>query len=326
MALAVHHDGRIVGIAPMHFGCRNRLSLEPRCLRPVGVLGQRHSDLTEEPVLLIEKGLQAEVVPVLLNALSELASDFDIVQLHYVADEPTTANRSRWSSLLTSGCWHNSTPMLSVALPETWEAFCAHLSSRSRDHFRRKPAALAKKCGKYTVELASPEQTHWAVNELIRLHRLRAENSRGRTVHIVSQEHRLFYQDFFCRMAVLGLGGIWILRTKDEVISAQSMLVGEREWLLLHSGHSDAYANLSPTVVLQIEVFRQAISQGAPKIRLHRFAQEWKMRMGAQIDGYFDQWIAMRRNPSTMVRAAFYAGSRSQRDIPEPAPPTTPTP
>lgn len=324
IAILVRSQGRIVAIAAMHFNCPAKLSLEPRCLRPVGVLGQRHSDLTEEPVLLIEQGFQDSVLPVLLHALQELSHDYDIVQLHFVAEHETKSGQSRTASLLRHGAWHDSSPMLSLSLPDTWDAYVALQTPKSREHIKRKPATLRKQCGEFRVELVSPAQTHWAVNELIRLHRRRAENSEGRTIHIVSQDHRLFYQDYFYQMASKGVGGIWILRTEAEVLSAQSMLMGEREWLLLHSGHADEYAKFSPTVILQTEVVRQAIAKGVPKIRLHRFAQEWKLRLGAEVDGYFDQWMMMRRSPTTLARAAFYAGSRSQRDIPEPAPPKKP--
>ena len=113
------------------------------------------------------------------------------------------------------------------------------------------------------------------------------------------------------------MGGILLLRADGRVIAAQSVLFSQNDWLLYHQGLDPEWAQVSPPVILQMEAFRMAIEAGARKIRLHRFAQEWKLRWGAEPDGFFDQWMCVRRQPMSLLRTALYARNQACLDIPE---------
>lgn len=317
-AILIKRLGKVVGLACFYTHGYPKVSLNVRSLRPVGVLGYRHSDLTEEPILLIEKGYEEEVLPLLQDRLLSLKSEFDLVQLHYIASSETRAEiPCRRQMFLKRGYWHESTQMLSLDLPKSWEAFVAGQSAKSQEHIKRKPRALTKRCGEWKVEFASPEETEWAADELVRLHRIRNDASKGRTIHIVSREHRLFYREYFRQMRERELGGIFVLKADGKVIAAQSVLFGEHDWLLFHQGHEPEWSQVSPLVILQMEAFKRAIESGVSKIRLHRFAQEWKLRWGAHPDGFFDQWISLRRNPASFLRTALYSVGRGCVDLPE---------
>ena len=318
LAIVVRRNGKIVGLASFYFCRYPSTSFHVRFLRPVGVLGYRHSDLTEEPILLMERGLDNEILPQILSQLENLKPDFDFVQVHYIADTETKPEvPCRKTMLLKKGQWHESTPMVSIRLASTWEGFLETQSSKSQEHIRRKPKALAKRCESWSVEFASQEEIEWAVDELVRLHRIRAEAAKGRTIHIISKEHRLFYRSYFKEMVAKEMGGILLLRADGRVIAAQSVLFSQNDWLLYHQGLDPEWAQVSPPVILQMEAFRMAIEAGARKIRLHRFAQEWKLRWGAEPDGFFDQWMCVRRQPMSLLRTALYARNQACLDIPE---------
>lgn len=316
LAIVVRDRSHVVGIACFYHLDYPLTSFQARCLRPVGVLGYRHSELTEEPILLMRRGLESPILVEIKSRLEDLKSEFDLVQLHYIAPEETKPEvPCRRRMLLKKGKWHESTLMLSLRLAPTWEDFVATQSAKSQEHIKRKPRALAKRCESWTVEIASPEDTPGAVDELVRLHRIRAESAKGRTVHIVSKEQRLFYREYFTKAATDGLGGVIVLKADGKVIAAQSVLFGQGEWLLFHQGHDPEFAQVSPLVILQMEAFKMAINAGVGKIRLHRFAQEWKLRWGAKPEGFFDQWMSIRRAPHSILRTALYSLNQKSLDV-----------
>ncbi len=67
------NDDALGGLVPFHYPMKTGSVLAPRCLRPLGVLGLRYQDLTEEPIILLRLDREQAVLEAVLTHLKRRA-------------------------------------------------------------------------------------------------------------------------------------------------------------------------------------------------------------------------------------------------------------
>lgn len=319
-------DNALVGLVPFHYPRKTGSVLAPRCLRPLGVLGLRYQDLTEEPIILLHRDQEQAVLEAVMTHLKRCAGQlhWDAYQLHVVHPVRETlaaaAPKSPHHPVVQR---YDETPMLLLPLPKTWEEYRSSLGQSTREGISRKPRLLSRRCREWSVSVArEPEEVSEATDVLVYLHRKRADlGSPDRTDHLPSKAHRLFLKEVLPALASRGVASVMFLKADDCVIAAQVLLESHGVLLFLYSGFDPEWSNCSPLTILAVEAIKSAILRGVSTLNFHRFVQDWKTRLGARPVLWFEQVVCVRGALLSILRTAFYARDRQCRDAAEVGPP-----
>ena len=317
------NDNDLVGLVPFHYPKKTGTVFAPRCLRPLGVLGLRYQDLTEEPILLLHPAQEEAVIAAVMTHLNRRAGPmrWDSYQLHVVHANRKTLSAASKRSRTPVVQRPDEEPMLRLSLPKTWEEYRSGLGQSTREGMARKPRLLSRRCRRWSVTVArAPEEVAKATDILVSLHRKRADaGSPDRTNHLPSEAHRLFLKKALPALAARGAASVMLLTADESVIAAQALLESHGDLLFFYSGFDPEWSNCSPLTILAAEAIQSAILRGASTVNFHRFVQEWKTRLGAQPDLWFEQVICVRGAPLSLLRTALYARDRRCRDAAEAA-------
>ena len=311
----------LIGLVPFHYPTRTGSVLAPRCLRPFGVLGMRYQDLTEEPVILLHPAREAAALEAVMTHLKRRIGrmHWDTYQLHIVHPVRRTLAAATEPMRPPAMLRSEETPMLLLSLPKTWEEYKSGLGQSTREGISRKPRLLSRRCPEWSVHVArEPEGVAEATDTLVYLHRKRADaGSRERTDHLPSAAHRLFLREVLASLASRGVASVMLLKADAHVIAAQILLEVRGVPLFFYSGFDPEWGDCSPLTILTAEAIKSAILRGVATLNFHRFAQDWKTRLGAEQVLWFEQVVCVRGTPLSILRTALYARDRRSRDADE---------
>ncbi len=302
--VAVFEQGEVIGLFPMFY--REVPPWRLRKVKPVGYSGEvEPRGLTEEPLLLIRRGYSVPALKRLMDHLEQQMSlgrwDCYVLTLMQ-ADSGVAARLAKppqsWMSIRDkTGPW-------GVDLPPTWDAFRKNLSKSMRDNIAYYPKLLTRKGHVWEIKIVSQgQELQSGVAELARLHRMRAR-SKGRLHHnyfpLPDQERLL--ATGHCSSQ----GFVASLYIDGEVAAAQSFIRAHDELVVGYSGFDPKWAAFSPLLVIEIEVCRQAISNGVKRLNLLLGDAPWQRRWKPSSPHSLTRILGFRRHPWSALKIAGY--------------------
>ena len=308
--LIVRSGSQIVGILPFFAIERSKFSLMPKRLRPFGYAGRLEPyDLTEEPLVAIdpehEELVLAETNKWLNAGLSNRLWDCCVFKWFGHSAPPITKNA--WQRVTKKpGPAH-------VALPETWTAFRKGLSKSMRDNLPYYGRLLTRHGHEwqFTAAEIGPDWTR-ALDELIRLHRLRAcrSNDADRVDHLSTSAHRDFLNALHDNFLGETRCFIGLLTVDGAAVAAQLFLEDAQTLTLSYSGFDDKWSRYSPLLVLQAEAIKQAIERGVKRLDFLCGEAQWQERWQPVREFPINKLTLASRRPLATIRCINYVLAR----------------
>ena len=282
---------------------------EPRRLRPMGYSGEfEPSGLTEEPVGVWTGTEEKEAKQLLESHLQELITSgrYDCAIFRHLtakADSKTQIDfRQITLRKVKQGPWI-------IDLPNDWSMFRKQLSKSMRDNLPYYPkllkrAGLTFEIRKYTEE----SEVRAAVDRLIDLHkqRVHSEQANGHRDYFAHGWEQKMLEEGICRMAADGKGFIASLVVGGEEVAMQTFLT-DRDRLVVHySGFAPSYAKYSPLLILQSEIFKEAMQQGITEVDLLFGSAQWQKRWGARAKEQDARTTVVSTRPIAVLRCGLY--------------------
>jgi CelD/BcsL family acetyltransferase involved in cellulose biosynthesis len=313
--IVVYDGEEMVGAFPLVSHTLPRFGFGLRRLRPMGYAGELEpSGLTEESLSVVLPGYE---VPARRQAIEHIARDLAKGRWDCAVLRQLQPDQSAEREFGVAGVYVSTKSKVGpqiVHLPPTWSEFRKQLTKSMRDNLPYYPRLLKRAGHEFQVRICDAGQPLTdAGEELIRLHRLRVFSDVGQT-----------HQDYFTsrwqpemlhaalrRLGAAGRGFIAVLEVQGHAVAAQAFIESESELVVHYSGFDPEYAKFSPLLVLQSEVFRQAIEKKELKrLNLLFGSAQWQKRWGANPETYEIRTLMLRLRPLALIRAAFYAIGR----------------
>jgi CelD/BcsL family acetyltransferase involved in cellulose biosynthesis len=294
--VTVHQGSELVGLAPCYLG---RTAAGLTTCRVLGDVAASYS----EP--LAAAHLRREVAGALAAALADCA--VDVLSLSGLPSD------SPWPGLLQE-TWPGLQPHLSsvsamgapyVDLPHGGpEEWFDGRSRNFRQQLRRRRREFFRRGGRLQVA-ETPEDVLAGVRELVRLHHGRWAARGG------SQALHGSMPDMLQRSGTeLGPGRlqVWTATAEGSTVAAALFMAAGHEMHYWLGGFDEAWAPLSPSVLLLVEAVLHAPAFGCHRISLGPGAQPYKERMATGEDHLM--WVDLlprsRRYPYVRLRQAPY--------------------
>ncbi len=272
--------GRLVGVAPLVIGAgRGRVG---RHLRTLMVAGQRAETLSEFLDLFVERGREAEIVPLLAGPiLDREGRDWDALVFERMATcSPTLPflQRELRSAGITPTCTAGeASPYL--PLPASWGAFFGSMSRNFRKKWSQAKRRLAEH-GELRLLLAGRDiPLEDAMDRLAELHRSRwgMEGSSFRTDGYL-RFHRLLSRRLHDRDALL----LALLAVGDNVVAASYDFLWARKVWAFQGGWHPGYEGTSIGNVLTGLVLEWAIENGYSEYDFLKGDRPYKRRWASE--------------------------------------------
>ena len=318
--LCVHAaGGQIIAIAPLYYAAPRNSSARLTSLRPIGSrLSGYQEDLTEEPVLLMRRGYEAEALTRLFEHLADRSGkskhDYFVLRLFERAEPSKFQSRLNALKRRLLLLKEETLPSQIAVLPETWELYRRSLSKSMRDNTNYYPRLLTRRGHAWTVEtLEEPDAVEQAAGDLIRLHRMRSESDRGikHTCHIPTELQAAFLKDALKTLAARKMAAIHLLKIDGEAVAALAVLRHARTISIYYSGFDPAWYDYSPVTVLTIQALRVAMENGYDTADFLPGTFDWKERWGAASPWSMVQYSFLLARPGAFLRAAWDFGQRA---------------
>ena len=170
-----------------------------------------------------------------------------------------------------------------VDLPATWDAYQKSLSKSMRENLPYYRKRLDKDGIHVEFESVKPEQSDSAVEDLVRLHKLRtyADSTMLHVDYFGDERQVHLLKSGMKEMLGTGKAKVVLMRANGVVVAAQVFLMKDRTMVSHYSGFDPAWSKYSPLFVLQSQVFRDAIEDGYDTLNLLRGNATWQKRWGA---------------------------------------------
>jgi CelD/BcsL family acetyltransferase involved in cellulose biosynthesis len=290
-------------------------SFVARRLRPMGHSGELEpSGLTEEPLCAVATGYEERARAVVVDHIARRIArrDWDcavVRQLNH--DETPVRLRAPFGAAMATKVKNG--PQI-VRLPETWTAFRQQLTKSMRDNLPYYPRLLTRSGHQFAVRICQDSASIAAAGQsLIQLHR-------DRVFSDVGQKHQDYFSNEwqptmlalgFQRLADENRGFIAVLEIDGTIAAAQSFIQTDRELLVHYSGFDPRFAKFSPLLVLQTEVFREAIERRSiRKLNLLFGSAPWQKRWSANSEGNEVRVHIVSVSPLPLLRVGLYAIAR----------------
>lgn len=264
--------GRLVGIAPWFIEQPSRL------LRMIGCV-----DVTDYLDIIAAPEQLGAFCDALAAWLKDNADQFESVSLCNIpARSPTLA------ALVESLTKHGFQAEIeqqevcpAIQLPTTFDAYLESLNKKNRHELRRKlrraEESQADKVGWYIV---GPD--HDLINEVECFLELMANSHPDKRAFLQNEQNVTFFRAIAPALAARGWLQLSFLTVNGDSAAAYfSIDYGNRIGLYNSGLNPDAYAHLSPGIVLLTYIIRYAIEQGRTVFDFLRGNEEYKYRMGA---------------------------------------------
>jgi CelD/BcsL family acetyltransferase involved in cellulose biosynthesis len=265
LALRVVRDGRgrLVALLPLY-------EAEPGLFRLVGGV-----DVSDYLDLLAVAGREEDAW---LAVLPSHAGDV-VWDLHAVpAASPTIAVLPA----LAPACGLGATVTVEercpvLALPASWDAYLAGLSSRHRHEMLRKVRRLHREAPDARVTVAHyPDDVAARFGDFLDLHR----RSRAGKARFMDARMERFFRGVITDLAASGAARLWFLDTGDGPIASFACLEWDGSVGLYNSGFRPDRASLAPGLVLLTAVIEDAIARGKRRFDFLRGEERYKYEFG----------------------------------------------
>jgi CelD/BcsL family acetyltransferase involved in cellulose biosynthesis len=290
-------QGRLVGLWPL---CIETRSLLGKTLRRVSYLGENHvgSDYLD---VIAPKGREVEIATLLVRALKEVRSRWDLLDLtDFREDSPTLEvlrrELSEWVSVPSD---RYLCPYQPLTPGQSFDDFLK--GTQRRDNFLRRSKWLQKQEG-YALEVAQrPGELALPLEEFFRLHRMRWEADGG-SQGIKGAGVEAFHRDATQLLAEDQQLRLFSLKVGPHTLASVYGIVHGGKFIYFQSGYDPAWANKSVGLVLVGETFRLALEEGL---------QEYDFLRGTE--KYKSDWTTATRK--TVAITAYARGSLGDRSV-----------
>jgi CelD/BcsL family acetyltransferase involved in cellulose biosynthesis len=283
--IAVRESGRLIAVAPCKIEDRRRYGL---AFRQLEFLGSGRTPCPDFLDLMIEAGREAELVPILVAALTA-ERRFDKLALTDIPSESST-RRLLAAGLRAAGLRPRSEgdricPYL--PLPATWP----ELEARLTHNFRRNHRKKRRRLGAQLVPWQREEDVRTALAALAALHQGRMESS-GRGGNFAKPDYRAFHERFAERAAARGWLYLAFLVREGRTIAGRYGFLYDGTYYAYQSGFDPEAADESPGEVLLGMVLEDLIGRRAREFNFLRGAQPHKFhwtdrrRETVRVDGW----------------------------------------
>ncbi len=283
--IAVHDDhGDLVGLAPFY---RCREAVRPAgSLRVLRFLGTGTGGTSTSLSIVAQRGLEGAVIRRVLDALSDLRAQWDMLDLHLMPEE--------WHSVgvlvqeLTVRGWLRSDLREHhgvVVFPATYEAYLASLSKRMRTELPYEHRRLLKAFGVELRRVETEADLQRGLTDLIRLNTQRWQD-RGEAGSFAVEEKRVLAAEFARRFFARGWLDFWVLDLNGKPAAMEFAFRIDGVFYPLWVALDTDYRDYSPGAVLKALIIERLIADG---VRVYEFMQggePYKARWGTQARKY----------------------------------------
>jgi CelD/BcsL family acetyltransferase involved in cellulose biosynthesis len=310
----VRDRGVLVGVAPLHL----------RSVRVGGIsLGRRlellagSSDaaLFERPQLIAAPGCQRRVLRLIIEALLDLRWDFASLSLQAGQGwiEP------HWARGDVYVVPNNARASVILSLPESAADLERSMKRNLRESLRRARNRLRRAAPQWGVEVVDPADTEAALDDLLSLHRRRAQMP-GKVVHpdlFADPRHEAFARDVLLRAAAEGALELSFLRVEGDRVGGIATLLAPQAVYFAFSGLEPKWWDFSIVTLLQFEAFKRAIGNGRRHADLSVGVDVAKLRWSEDIMLHPEFVLLRRRARSEAFAIPYLVGSAGARLIRE---------
>lgn len=253
-------SGQTVALLPL-------FEAEPGVLTVVG-----GADVSDYLDLIAVEGREEEAWVALLQAR---AAERVVWELHAVPGASPTVTAlpqlAQVCGLEAAVAVEERCPVL--ALPGTWQAYLAALSSRHRHELGRKTRRLEREAPDARPSCAvRPEEVQARLGDFLDLHR----RSRTGKARFMDARMEAFFRSAVTALAQRGAARLWFLDSPAGPIASFITLEWEGTVGLYNSGFHPDRAALSPGVVLLGHLIRDAIERGKHRFDFLRGEERYK--------------------------------------------------
>jgi len=269
-------EGALVGVLPLY-------EVEPGVLEVIG-----GADVSDYLDLLVAQGLEEDAWTALLQGR---AADRARWVLHAV---PAASPSVRLVPALAGSCSLQVTvereercPVL--ALPATWDAYLASLSSKHRHELTRKIRRFEREVpdGR-VVAVHEPAEVAARITDFLTLHRA----SRVGKAKFMDERMEAFFRAVLAALAAHGAVRLWFLEAAGAPVAAFVCLEWDDTIGLYNSGFSPAHAALSPGLVLLSHLIRDAIGRHHARFDFLRGEERYKLEFEPTLEDVYRLEIA----------------------------------
>lgn len=277
-------NSRLVGLAPLAVAEKRVAGLTLRVLRLMGD-GSGDSDNLE---LLARSGSEPEIMESFFDFIEKQMPEWDICELNTLPAQSLSGKHVILQ--LAERHWHHvivRRPCSAVALPESWEAYQALLSSKERGKLNYLSRRLQRKYKVRAYKCTQISELGRCLEHLYRLHQKRWE-SRGQSGSFCSGARRTFYTDLSQLLLDRGQLEFWLLELDGKTVAA---LFGFRHLdtvYALQEGFDPSYQAESVGYVLRGYMLRRLIDAGVRRYDFLAGQSPSKTRWGAAVGYYLD--------------------------------------
>ncbi len=269
--LAVHvayRDGRLVGALP--------LCVRPRYgMRVLSFVGGEDASLAD---VLVADGEPPEVASALVDRGVSSGQDF--------AEFSGLSTASRLVAILgpsrLSLVERSEAPVLDLT-PGWEQVYASKLSSKKRNHYRRRRRQLAE-VGRVDVVVARTEpELEQALDDAFTLHALRWEG-RPDGSGFATPAGRSFQHAAVRALAPLGVPRIVTLKIDGRPVAFHYYLVLDGRMYVYRIAFDPSFARLSPGVINTLDAIENAASEGATRVEFLGGAERYKVELADRLE------------------------------------------
>lgn len=270
LALALRHQGELVGFAPLYV-----YRHPERRERSVRLLGTGNTDYLD---VLLAPGFEAEGMRVLFDELGRRAERWDVCdfqQLRAASPLLTAPAPEGWSDDVAG---QDLCPVLELsALDEDGVAGIPESRCKKLDYYRRR----AGRAGTVHVEAVRDDNLEVLFDALMRLHGARWAACDAPGV-LAGEAVQQFHMEVVRGLYDAGLLRLYALTLDGHIVAVYYGLLHRRRAYYYLSGFDPEYDRLSPGHLVVQHAIREAAREGAGAFDFLRGQERYKYRWGAQ--------------------------------------------
>jgi len=275
---ARNRSGQLVAVAPFYIR-RSRLgALGPRalCFLANDYVGSDHLDL------LIDSEYVQSAVETIVRLADQYRAEWDYIELFNSQEaSPGFARLCQGFKALgmterimhVAGCPY-------AALPASFDAYLASVSTNLRYNFRRRRRALEREAGVEFVALKSRSDIQEHYGELLRLHGLRFGQKQMQSAFLLPGVQE-FHAEALPRLAANGMARLYLLQSQGKAIAALYGFSVGKTFAFYQAGMDPAWSRLSVGLVMMGCAIEEAIRTGHDEFDFLEGDQTYKFQWAA---------------------------------------------
>lgn len=305
LVLLVRDQGRLVGIAPLR---RDRLTLKGiPVLRQLTFLLGYEADYRD---LLLEEGLEWEVLGEMLTYLRERVKGWDLMALRGIrGSSPVNDLLPAVGGLQGLSC-HGEIGVGCpyIPLPASYTEFVDGISRGARREYGRKLRALEKREGACDLTVYQGDQMPpEAFADFLRLHRL-GWQGRGGTNALQSDRVVEFHRNLLDKMRTTQTPVIMVFSTSGQPVAARYGYATDTRFYGYLTGHDPQFRQYSPGIQLGLQTVKYGIEHGWRELDLMRGEEPYKFNFTHRVRHRQNHFVAKSARRLKIARILEIAG------------------